>query len=338
MNYRNKSNCKHQLSLWTLLLPLCLFISGCDDQWWKIEDDDVSGSAEDITDKIFTERSEDCDNYVGDYKALVTDISNQKSFEASLKITSSNNQCSFVSNSIANHDFNNTSADFDTDVEEINLQFYVSQDPQLASITIALSETTSNAIFLNGIVLALHPIGCYRPDNEFAGSDGNAYVDCGDNAAWYIDALGLYDNYGADQHNGLTYTSGQYHYHGGPNALFDAAPESEGSPVIGFAADGFPIYGSYFFDEDEQQLRKAISGYSLKEGIRQPINGLNPADDSENSDEYDGTYLADWEFTDGGDLDECNGMTIDQQYGYYVTDTYPWVMACFSGTPNSSFK
>jgi hypothetical protein len=325
-------------NLWMLLLPICLIISGCDEAWWKIDNGDENNNAVDITDKIFTERSEDCDDYVGNYKALVTDISNQTSFEASLKITSSNNQCSFVSNSIANHDFNNTSADFETDVEENNLQFYISQDPQLTPTTIALSETTSNAIFLNGVVLALHPIGCYRPDSEFAGSDGNAFVDCGDNAAWYIDVLGLYDNYGADQHNALTYTSGQYHYHGGPNALFDDAPEIEGSPVIGFAADGFPIYGSYFFDEDLQQLRKARSGYTLKEGNRQPINGLNPADDSENSDAYDGTYIADWEFTDDGDLDKCNGMTIDQQYGYYVTDSYPWVMACFSGTPNSSFN
>ena len=39
--------------------------------------------------------------------------------------------------------------------------------------------------------------------------------------------------------------SGSYHYHCDPNALFDDVPVGEGSPVIGFAADGFPIYGSY---------------------------------------------------------------------------------------------
>ena len=43
-------------------------------------------------------------------------------------------------------------------------------------------------------------------------------------------------------------------------------------------------------------------------------------------------------WTDAGDLDECNGMTVDGAYGYYVTDQYPWVMACFQGTPDPSFR
>jgi hypothetical protein len=64
---------------------------------------------------------------------------------------------------------------------------------------------------------------------------------------------------------------------------------------------------------------------------------LNPSDNAANSAGYDGTYVADWEFTDNGDLDECNGMEVDGQYGYYVTDAYPWVISCFKGTPHSSF-
>ena len=53
---------------------------------------------------------------------------------------------------------------------------------------------------------------------------------------------------------------------------------------------------------------------------------------------YDGTYVDDYEFTNAGDLDECNGMTVDGQYGYYVTDTYPWVIKCHSGTLDASFN
>jgi hypothetical protein len=30
-------------------------------------------------------------------------------------------------------------------------------------------------------------------------------------------------------------------------------------------------------------------------------------------------------------------MTINDQYGYYVTASYPNVMGCFSGTPDWSF-
>ena len=53
---------------------------------------------------------------------------------------------------------------------------------------------------------------------------------------------------------------------------------------------------------------------------------------------YDGTYVDDWEFTNAGDLDACNGMTVNGQYGYYVTESYPWVMGCISGTPDNSFN
>ncbi|MEM9473608.1 MAG: YHYH protein, partial [Pseudomonadota bacterium] len=52
----------------------------------------------------------------------------------------------------------------------------------------------------------------------------------------------------------------------------------------------------------------------------------------------DGTYLEDYEFTGEGDLDRCNGMTVNGQYGYYVTTTYPWVLNCFVGKPDASFN
>ena len=48
-------------------------------------------------------------------------------------------------------------------------------------------------------------------------------------------------------------------------------------------------------------------------------------------------YVQDWEWTDAGDLDACNGMTVDGQYGYYVTEAYPWILGCFSGEPHESF-
>ena len=31
-------------------------------------------------------------------------------------------------------------------------------------------------------------------------------------------------------------------------------------------------------------------------------------------------------------------MTVDGQYGYHVTEAYPWVMSCFSGAPDASFR
>jgi hypothetical protein len=53
---------------------------------------------------------------------------------------------------------------------------------------------------------------------------------------------------------------------------------------------------------------------------------------------YSGIYEEDWEWTDSGDLDECNGMTYENQYGYYVTDGYPFIINCFKGNVDSSFQ
>ena len=114
--------------------------------------------------------------------------------------------------------------------------------------------------------------------------------------------------------------------------MFDDNPGADGSPVIGFAADGFPIYGTYFKDPTTSQVRKAVSGYSLKTGSRGTRSNTNPGGN------YDGTYIDDYEFTNAGDLDQCNGMTVNGQYGYYVTESYPWVIKCFSGVPDNSFQ
>lgn len=102
------------------------------------------------------------------------------------------------------------------------------------------------------------------------------------------------------------------------------------SPVIGFAADGFPVFGSYF--NDGGSVRKALSSYQLKTGAR-PTNVGDPGGS------YDDTYRDDYEYINGlGDLDECKGMTVNSVYGYYVTESYPWVMACIKGTFDTSFN
>ncbi len=38
-----------------------------------------------------------------------------------------------------------------------------------------------------------------------------------------------------------------------------------------------------------------------------------------------------------GDLDECNGKTVDGSYRYYITKNYPYILGCFRGSPDESF-
>ena len=68
-----------------------------------------------------------------------------------------------------------------------------------------------------------------------------------------------------DANNAHPQPDGTYHYHGNPKALFDQNAMSQ-SPVIGFAADGFPIFGSYI--DDNGQIRTVTSSFQLLSGSR----------------------------------------------------------------------
>ena len=46
----------------------------------------------------------------------------------------------------------------------------------------------------------------------------------------------------------------------------------------------------------------------------------------------DGTFLEDWQFNEGsGDLDKCNGLTVDGKYANFLTDEFPYIPRCLSG-------
>lgn len=299
--------------------------NGCGDN------SDVENNATDITSAIFLETSADCADYANALTASVLDITRSLGFEASILISSASNSCTLASNNIPNHDFNDASAHFATNVSAVNRSFSIPRNPSLAATKTEISQRSWDAVMLNGVVVDLLSAGCYDPGSPMADQDGNVAIGCSANDAWLLDPLGTDSKFGADAHNAHTQPDGTYHYHGSPMAMFDDSPGGNGSPVIGFAADGFPIYGSYFLDASSGSVRKAVSGYTLKTGTR-------PSGASDPGGSYNGLYVDDYEFTGAGDLDECNGMTVAGQYGYYVTDSYPWILKCFSGTPDASFN
>ena len=285
----------------------------------------------DITNAVLTKTDHDCAAYASDYTARATDKQQRRTFASNVRVTANNRTCTIQSNSVPNHDFGAGSRrDFVSPVREISLKVSIPRNPKLSQRKTALSQQSYDAIMLNGVVLDILSAGCYRPNGRRADRNGNVAIGCRSNDKWLVDPLAPSSGFGTDTHNAHTQPNGQYHYHGNPMALFDNNPGANGSPVIGFAADGFPIFGSYFRDESGK-VRKARSGYQLKQGNR-PRSPRDPGG------RYDGMYVDDYVFTGAGDLDECNGMTVNGQYGYYVTDSYPWVMKCFSGKPERSFK
>jgi len=291
--------------------------------------DDVT-SVIDIKDVIFTNTSPDCADYVNRYTAAVLDEQRNRSFTENVVITADEDSCTLSSNSIPNHDFNDASAAFATPVSEIARDFNLPRHPRRESNPGALTQTSYDAVMLNGVVLDLLSAGCYRPNDGRADQNGNVPIGCNADSDWLLDPIGYVDHFGTDAHHAHTQPDGTYHYHGDPRSMFDNADASGVSPVIGFAADGFPIHGSYFYDVDNHTIRKAVSGWQLRTGTRDAVSGPGGP--------YNGWYVDDYEFTGSGDLDECNGMTVNGQYGYYVTETYPWVLGCLSGSPDDSFR
>ena len=303
---------------------------GCGGDSETSETIDVGGTAEnnnviDITDAVLSNRSANCADYINSYASKVQDIQENQDYEGSLEIELSDEKCKFTSNSIPNHNFNDDTAHFATQVAEVDINVEITTSPSTTSSVTPLS-LNDNAIMLNGVKLNILSAGCYGV------GDGN--IGCNDlNEPFRYDPMGTEGGFGVDEHNAHVQPGGLYHYHASPMALFDTDGNVE-SPVIGFASDGYPIYGNYF--NDNGTVRSATSSYALKSGAREDIvyNGTTYSPGGT----YDGTYTSDWEYiADSGDLDECNGMIVDGVYGYYLTDTYPWVLSCYKGTPDSSF-
>lgn len=324
------SNRKSELSVF--LLAASVTLGGCSSDDPVTSSTAVSGGDVDISYAIFSERDADCATYDNTYSSSVTDETLGLGFEGAVMISSDTNNCIISANSIPNHDFNDSSASFANPVAEVSTSFQVARAPAVAGVSTALTQSTYNGVMLNGVVLDILSAGCYKPNGAGADASGNVKIGCNTNSSWLLDPMSPTNSFGADMHSAHTQPNGLYHYHANPNAMFDDNPGPAGSPVIGFAADGFPIYGSYFLDQDTGAVRKAESGYTLIPGSRGVTSTTNPGG------LHDGTYNDDWQYTDAGDLDECNGMTVDNQYGYYVTATYPWVIKCFSGSPDSSFN
>lgn len=151
-----------------------------------------------------------------------------------------------------------------------------------------------------------------------------------------------------DNSNGYTDRNGAYHYLGDP-ALAYTQETGEHSPIIGYAIDGYPIYGPYGYKNSDgtggvvrnttsyrlkgtQRLSKEAFALATDLGIR---NGTQYADYMQPTGEYieDFEYIEEW-----GTLDQFNGRyvkTPDYPYGtyaYFVTidedgaPAYPYVV------------
>ncbi len=216
---------------------------------------------------------------------------------------------------------------------------------QTASYTIPLeptNDTGCNPIVSTGgctmapergaVAFAVNGVAIYGPED---GPGGDAVA--GQDEAYEEDRqevwLGL-----CHGHSG---PGGEYHYHADGNCMHWHAESnqtwsdysmgssrslSEHSPIVGFAFDGYPIYGFVGWDEN-QSSTEMTSSYRLKENK----TGYNGIDDYE--------YVAGM-----GNLDSCNGhygVTPDYPHGTYHYHTtwvngeggigFPYFINCYRG-------
>lgn len=149
--------------------------------------------------------------------------------------------------------------------------------------------------------------------------------------------------------------NGEYHYHGDFAPFADqildglgagtAQPTSADEAFVGWSGDGFPILYKYGPDVAGNMVELNPS-YQLKSGERPGDGNSAPCG------AYNGKYTNDYEFVSGaGDLDACNGIsssitltteasggTETFDYFYVITEDFPVISRCFSGTPDDSFK
>lgn len=216
--------------------------------------------------------------------------------------------------------------------------YYVCANPDTSSSFTPLYEETETSVgctytytfgvSINGV--KYDPSSAVTFENTSTGEN---------NLDWHVEATSTANNIGVNMgtlNGGHLNPFGEYHYHAVPTDYFVNDLGIDGSahsPIIGYAADGFPVYYKYVYEDAQSggSVAAFSSGYSLRSGSR-PGDGVSAPDGT-----YDGNYYEDYEYS-STDLDECNGryaITPDYPYGtyyYVITDNYPYIPRCFKGT------
>ncbi len=216
-------------------------------------------------------------------------------------------------------------------------------------------------IFINGVALFDYRDGvAWNPQtNALCGGPGNATCPGGPRAsqAWNRDAIPA-EREGFDCSKGHP-ANGNYHHHQNPSAfkldlavtsevcnLYDAEglyaiDSTKHAPLIGFAYDGFPIYGAYGFKNADGtgEITRLKSGYQLRDITERTehADGTDVDDGPAISDTYFlGYFREDYAFIASAEedvLDEHNGRFCvtpeypEGTYAYFATVNEDWTSA-----------
>ena len=127
--------------------------------------------------------------------------------------------------------------------------------------------------------------------------------------------------------NGHPQQQGEYHYHANPISLY-SDPSTSHSPIIGFAFDGYPIYGPFGYDDPLDSMSQIVrieTSYALRnitDRTTLPDGSPSTPPGPTLASYALGQYQEDYEYiASSGHLDEYNGRfcyTPDYPNGTYA--------------------
>ncbi len=198
------------------------------------------------------------------------------------------------SNGIPHYEFNQMTP---TDLSTQSYSWEIPLSPTLADVPSGIPLLGSVGIAVNGL--------------PFYGPNEAANLGWGDPVA---DAI-------LDWCLGHTGPTGDYHFHALSQDCFWDIEPGEVSPIIGYAFDGFPIYGPVgCLDAECTQVVEFQSSWD--ETGTSEAAWDNHVYTEKSGDEY---------------LDECNGRVgPDGTYRYHATSTFPYIIGCYAGDVNAS--
>ena len=199
-----------------------------------------------------------------------------------------------------------------------NFVFKITRNPTPNNGTLINTPLGHTGVWSNGVSI-------------FNAKDGMSYNNAG---IWNRDAL-FYEGISFDSCLGHPSGQGEYHHHVNPTCLYNDADNVNHSPIIGYAFDGFSIYGAYAFTNANGTgiIKRMTSSFVLNTSTTRnngpAVSATYPL----------GAFIEDRTFVNGsGDLDIHNGrfcVTPDYPngiYAYFVTidanlnPVYPYVI------------
>ena len=197
----------------------------------------------------------------------------------------------------------------------------------------AQNTGTPTTVGLGSIGLWSNGVSIFNPEDGFHWS-GSAWA-MGPGTSWNRNAL-IFEGASFDSCLGHPQMSGDYHHHVNPKCLYNDADSTHHSPIIGYAFDGFPIYGAYGYASTTSAsgpIKRMLTSYVLTTDTTRS-GGPHPVATYPLGDCVD-----DFIYTTGaGDLDAHNGRFCytpeypGGTYAYFVTidaslnPVYPFVL------------